>query len=306
MLAIVMIVGNAISAVIPWSVPRDRATRSTVPLELPETVLHAGLGEPVKRFLGDGWLYVPPGFWSDDGSYDLILHFHGVPERMEEALGEADVNAVLYTVNLGIGSGAYDDAFDAPESLDTELAKIQRALEKVAPFGAPHLRRLALTAWSAGYGSVYRILSREKDARRVDSVLLADGMHTGYLDKWRHAVDPLRMLPFTRYAERAASGDRLMALTHSSIVPLGYASTTETAHFLIDLIGMLSESVHSLEARRMVMIERADKGDLHIRGFEGDDKPAHCDHLLGMARTLFPYLHDRWKTLPEGASLAAR
>jgi hypothetical protein len=38
----------------------------------------------------------------------------------------------------------------------------------------------------------------------------------------------------------------------------------------------------------------ADGGAFHVRGYAGDSKQAHADHLLGIGRTLFPLLRD-WR-----------
>ena len=36
------------------------------------------------------------------------------------------------------------------------------------------------------------------------------------------------------------------------------------------------------------------RGDFHIKGFEGTDKPAHIDHIKGMYDLVYPYLKARW------------
>src|SRR5207244_3237469 len=51
------------------------------------------------------------------------------------------------------------------------------------------LGRLALSAWSAGYGSVSAILRVPTNAKRVDAVLLADGLHSDFVGRTHPKVD---------------------------------------------------------------------------------------------------------------------
>jgi hypothetical protein len=44
----------------------------------------------------------------------------------------------------------------------------------------------------------------------------------------------------------------------------------------------------------MVMTARADLRGLHVKGFEGADAKAHCDHLRNIGETLLSDLRDRW------------
>ena len=70
------------------------------------------------------------------------------------------------------------------------------------------------------------ILKQPGVADRVDAVLLADGPHTMY-DAPHHVYEP-GMEKWVRFAESAMRGEKLFALTHSSIQTVGYPSTTET------------------------------------------------------------------------------
>ena len=68
-------------------------------------------------------------------------------------------------------------------------------------------RRIALSGWSAGYGAVFRVLDRERDAVRVDAVLLADGLHASLdqTSKYERHVSIDHMAPFTAFADEASS-----------------------------------------------------------------------------------------------------
>ena len=116
------------------------------------------------------------------------------------------------------------------------LAKAQAALEARGLRDA-RLRRVALSAFSAGYGAVRGLLNQPGFTDKVDAVLLLDGIHTGYMPL-DHSLDMERLKPFSRFAEQAAAGKKLMSITHSEITPNGdYAGTHESTDALLKLTG---------------------------------------------------------------------
>ena len=44
------------------------------------------------------------------------------------------------------------------------------------------------------------------------------------------------------------------------------------------------------------LIARYDRGDFHVRGYTGDDKPDHCAHIGLIANVIKTHLQPRWKT----------
>lgn len=252
---------------------------------------------PLRRVTHGGRVvFIPDGCASVKTSFDLVVHFHGAPTSLEPTFDRSGIEGVLAIINLGIGSGAYEDAFQARGSFNELLTRLSEIVREMCPGAAAKVRRVALTGWSAGYGAVWRILDRQSDADRVDAVLLSDGMHTGFEpDKERErVVNAAAMAPFALFADRAVSGEKLFAITHSSIVP-PYASTTETATFLLQQENIPRIPQNTPGPRpNMVLLSRGDRGNFHVLGFSGNDKPDHCDQLHAMGDTLFPYLRERW------------
>jgi hypothetical protein len=249
---------------------------------------------PVEMNIGSALVHVPPAFESDDGLYDVIVHFHGAPQTVEPAFDATGISAVLVLVNVGISSGPYEQKFADAQALDRMLVGVQSALNRELPGRATQVRRIAISGWSAGYGAVLKLLSHESIRARVDAVLLEDGMHAGYAGKHSHDVDPVGMDPFTSYARSAAAGDKLMSITHSAIRTSPYASTTETAAFLVSTLGAPRQDLREQGPGRMVMTTRADLRGFHVRGYEGGNAEAHCDHLYGIGHTVFADLRGRW------------
>jgi hypothetical protein len=252
-----------------------------------------------RALIESGMMYLPTNFEvAEDGTFDVLLHFHGAPPALEKAVEQNGLNVAVLTVNLGIGSGAYETTYQDPGSLARVLGVLTRHVRKHGGAANAEPRRVALSAWSAGYGAVWKILSRPEQAERVDAVLLSDGLHAGFKPGTWRQVDDLRMQPFAELADRAAKGERLFALTHSGIETYKYASTTETSSYLLKHLGLARSTSGLEETRNMVMTSRADEGSFHLLGFAGGTPDAHCEHLLELGQTLFPLLAARWQRLP--------
>ncbi|WP_437900624.1 hypothetical protein [Sorangium sp. So ce124] len=259
----------------------------------------------------DGIITIPAGFASADGAYDLVIHFHGVNDVVQAGFDRARLNAVVMIINLGISSGAYETQFSIRSYLPALMAKAQVALEARGLRGA-RLRRVALSAFSAGYGAVRGLLNQPGFTDKVDAVLLLDGIHTGYMPL-DHSLDMERLKPFSRFAELAAEGKKLMSITHSEITPNGdYAGTHESTDALLKLTGAQrtpgpgadEQAIYDLtgeasEAKlRFAPLSEAHRGAFHVRGYPGTQKPDHVRHLTRMAETALPDLVRYWSEPP--------
>ncbi|WP_437817411.1 hypothetical protein [Sorangium sp. So ce1078] len=231
------------------------------------------------------------------GGFDVIIHFHGHEALRKEFVKTAD-GAVLVGIDLGIGSGAYSSAFSAPYVFENLLDSIERAVAKKTGKKKVYIRKLGLSAWSAGYGAIEQIL-RQKAGKRVDALVLLDSLHAGYADEQQRKLKVAQLEPFIAFARRAAAGEAFMFMSHSSILPPGYASTAETANFIVQQLRGKPRGSSRRDVLGLDMIQRYDRGGFHLRGYTGDDKPDHCAHLGLMADVMRVHLKPRWKT-PQG------
>lgn len=212
------------------------------------------------------------------GEYDVWLHFHG-GGAATRVVAPMSLGVVIATVDVGVGSQAYAEAFAGGEPLGELLATVSAAL---APARARHL---VLSSWSAGYGAVREIL---RELPTVPSALvLLDSVHTGY-EVDGETLEDAALAPFLAYAQRAASGEASMVLTHSEIRPPGYASTSEVAGALLEGLGLRRRYAGLVRTFGVEAKTEARKGRLVVRGYTGSGKEAHCAHL----RMLEPILRD--------------
>jgi hypothetical protein len=224
-------------------------------------------------------VYVPEGC---RGAYDVVLHFHGAHSLVRDQVQKAELNAVVAVFNAGIGAEKYGQAFSANGTLSSLLRQVELATTTLCPEGTP--RRIALLGFSAGYAAVEKLLTRPEDRARVDAALLADGLHAGFTDPWKRQLAPNALLPFREFGELAKRGEKLMAVTHSSIMTDGYASTTECSRFLL----------RALEVPCDDPLVSGKQGDFSVEGFTGTDKEAHILQFRQMGTTLLSKLRARW------------
>ena len=206
---------------------------------------------------------------------------------------------VLVGITLGIGSGAYSQAFQSPQAFKELIASVEKEVGQERGIDDAHVRHVGLSAWSAGYGAVEQILRQPYGKQIVDTVILLDGLHTGYDPDG--TLNSAQLEPFVDFAKRAKAGKRFMYISHSSIIPPGYASTTETVRQLIHDMGgrPKSQKPRKSDPMGLELNGRWDSGNFHARGYDGNDKMDHCAHL-GLLRDVSKvYLRERWQT-PKG------
>ena len=224
-----------------------------------------------------GWHHVQPsghfiaprhGILDDKGRFDLVVHFHGHrPARKEFVRSGEDL--VLLGVSLGIGA-AYGPPFSEPKRFLKMVRGVEAELSRRESKEA-RVRRIALSAWSRGYEAIPKIL-KQPLGKRVDALILVDSLHASR-DR-RHG--PAGLDVFRRFAKRAEAGRAFFFMSHSSIDPPNYASTTETAHYLLATLGQQPEPMMRRDPLGLELFEGASLGNFHVRGYAGNGKLDHC------------------------------
>jgi hypothetical protein len=226
-------------------------------------------------------MYVPENC---SGDYDVVLHFHGAHPYLKDLAQKADLRAVVAVYNAGNGAERYAQAFQAGGILTSLLRQIGMAAAPLCGGEGAKPRRVALSAWSAGYGATEKLVTRAEDRERVDAVLLADGLHAGFADPYRRQFAPNALQAFRDFGELAKRGEKLFAITHSSIATDGYASTTECSRLLLKLLNVPSEGP----------FVSGQSGAFSVEGSAGEDKAAHIAQFRQMHSTLYAKLGARW------------
>lgn len=239
-------------------------------------------GKPVEVWI--------PARSRDRDSVNVVVHFFGAAWLPEQAIAEAAPGAVAVVLNLGAGSGIYDRSFREAAAFDSLLANIEH--EVSAANGKPvRVGSVTLSAFSAGHGAVRAILRDPRHFARVSAVLLLDGMHTSYVPERQvlangGALDTTNLVAFEAFARAAMRGEKRFLVTHSEIFPGTFASTTETADWLLRSLGLHRTPVVLWGPRGMQQLSEVQSGRFELQGFAGNSAPDHVDQLHAMPELL--------------------
>jgi len=237
-----------------------------------------------RVFLPD---YLPPRL----GEPDVVVHFHGWAPTVESEFAAAGLRAVLVTINYQGLSAAYERPFSDPALFETVLNETLAELRRrgwVSP--DTDWRRICLSSFSAGFGAVRALLSVPQYFDRTDGLYLADTLYAGYVaENGARRVNAEHVRDFRRYAAEAVAGRKTLIITHSYLVPGGYAGTQETAADLLAFVGLTPEPVDESGPDGMRIVSRAARGKLLVvgcAGTTGADHLAHLRNLRGWYRLL--------------------
>jgi hypothetical protein len=255
-----------------------------------------------------GALAVPASFRSDDGVFDLLVHFHGSAVVVAESAAAAKLNAVVYVSNAD-GGKKYWKRFQSPQAFAQLLEDVRAHLAKKGLRDA-RLGRLALSSWSSGYGALIQILHNNKHADAVDAVLILEGLHARWVNERRRLVDKSSLSALIQFGRAATERSKLLAISHSGVVIEDLADSGTVSNVILSELGVKREPTSGQppkveirgaatmfpdkQQRWLEAATAAKSGDLHVLGFRGGYPGHHIPHLVQMSVTVLPLLRDRW------------
>jgi hypothetical protein len=216
-----------------------------------------------------GTLYLPPG-----RPRALLFFFHGGTWLPEVAA--AREHLALVTVQAGAGSGTYARLFEDPK-------RFGRLLDEAETKSGAPFRQVFLGGWSAGCGAVREILKSPDSYARVAGIVCIDGIHTDYADgkpgplESKIGTENLRI--WEQVGRDAVAGRKRILITHSEIFPGTFASTTETADYLVAQLGVARRVVLKPGPMGLQQLSEARSGSFRLLGFAGNSAPDHVDQF---------------------------
>jgi hypothetical protein len=254
------------------------------------TVLEGGA---YRHTEGQRSVYVPARATLRDGRFDLLVHFHGTAANQEKNVDEAELPAVVVSVNGGTGSSPYAQMVSPPGAFDAIVSHARRALVKARGREDVEVGRIALSSWSAGGAAIRLLIDREPE--RFDAIVVADGLFSTFADPKTRSPAPTPLAPFVRFARRASAGDALFVLTHTDIDTSDYPSTAECAHALLAELG-IAKGAPAPDTAPLggEPTYAASRGGLHVRGFSGKGPDDHVAHITGLDLA-YRRLRERWQ-----------
>ncbi len=220
-----------------------------------------------------GTLYAPKAARIRNGM-PLLVFFHGGSWLPEVAAAQRK-SAVLH-MQLGAGSGVYGRAFTDPERF------AQLITEAETKWGV-RFGRITLGGWSAGNGAIRAILRDAAAYDRIAAVISIDGIHTDYVNgkpgPQESDIAPVHLEYWLKFSRDAIAGRKRLLIVHTEIFPGTYASTTETADWLIRELGLKPKPVLRWGPMRTQQLSEARSGKFELRGYAGNSAPDHVDLL---------------------------
>lgn len=211
------------------------------------------------------------------------LHLHGATATVEQQFARIGAPGVLVTLTLPGLSKVYADHFSEPRVFGELLQEVADIVRKRGGGDGWEPGPWMVSSFSAGFGGVRQLLRQPEAFERIAMLVMADSIYCGYAGSVsERRVDPELMAGFTAYARLAAEGKRRMLVTHSAQVPEGYASTTETADFLIAALGGRREVAEESWGEGLVSTGRFAQSSLEVVGFAGREAEDHLQHLRSL------------------------
>ena len=196
----------------------------------------------------------------------LLVFFHGGDWLPEVAVARRSRMAVL----------TQPSTMKDPAKLTTLLNEAESAAGvKFAP--------LTLGGWSAGCGAIRELLKSPELYERTRALLLIDGIHTDYAAP---GINTEKLEVWVRFAREAIAGRRQMIVTHSEIFPGTFASTTETADYLLSTLQIPRHAVLRWGPMRTQQLSEARAGRFLVVGYAGNSAPDHVDQMHSLPKYL--------------------
>src|SRR6185369_7765650 len=130
---------------------------------------------------------------------------------------------------------------------------------------------------------VRQILKSAASYERVAGVLLIDGIHTDYIDgkpgPLESKIGTENLKVWEQFGRDAIAGRKRMIVTHSEIFPGTFASTTETADYLVAQFGLRRRPMLKWGPMGLQQLSEAKSGRFLLMGFAGNSAPDHVDQL---------------------------
>lgn len=204
----------------------------------------------------------------------LAVVFHA-GSWLPEVAGH-EVGSAVIAIQITGSSGGYAAAVQDPRRLPSLLEDAERKVDVA-------FHPITLAGWSAGCGALRELLRQPESVRRVERVIAIDGIHTDYADgkpgPLESRLDTAKLDPWLAFAREAVAGRKRLLVLHTEIFPGTFASTTETADWLIRELGLRRRAVARRGPMGTVLLSDTRSGRLQIQGYAGNSAPDHVDLL---------------------------
>lgn len=212
----------------------------------------------------------------------LLFFFHG-PSWVPEVAAAQNGNTAVVSIQIGAGMRIYAQPFIDPQFFGRLL---QEAENKAGVKFDP----ITLAGWSAGCGAIRQIMSTPEYYDRIANTIMIDGIHTSYVNgkpgPLESEINTDQLQIWVKMARDAVAGKRRVIITHSEIFPGTFASTTETADYILSRLGLQRQAVVKWGPMGSQELSEVRAGHFLLVGFAGNSAPDHVDQLHSLGEYL--------------------
>ena len=224
-------------------------------------------------------------------SIPTLIHFHGDYRVAQEAVEQFKEPLLLLHCHWGGGSSSYGRPL-IQKGPDSFMEEVRKEIQDLFP--NKQITQIYVSAWSAGYGAIRELIRSKEVNNNLEGILLMDGLHCSYVPERKTqaeggSLDSLAMEPFVKWAIQAKTGRKSLFITHSSVFPGTYASTTETASYLLWKMGVGRQPTLMEGPMGMQQTSIANEGAFSVISYAGNSAPDHVDHYHALG-----YFLSRW------------
>ncbi len=256
------------ASIAPGAEPQNPSPMVEHTREHPRLEKRSPEGERWKLEMGT--LFVP-GARKADAEVPLLVFFHG-GDWIPEVAAEKQGCAVLRVQQAGNYAAPFREAGRFSAWLDGAAATAGKKWSHVTVGG-----------WSAGCAALRELMKHPADADRVEAALFIDGIHTSYTagkpGPVESSLDTKALEPVATWCRAALAGKKRALILHTEIFPGTFASTTETADWLLRELGVQRRAVLEWGPMKTQQLSTAEEGGFTLLGFAGNSAPDHVDLL---------------------------
>jgi hypothetical protein len=227
-----------------------------------------------REKLESGTLFIPQAI-AGQKEAPLLIFMHGGTWIPEFAAAKHGMAALV--IQRGDG---YKSLFEKEGAFETILTT-------AADKAGMSWTLVTVGGWSAGCQGIRAMLRHESAVKQIDRVLMIDGIHTSYTDgkpgPLESKIDTEPLQPIAAFAREAIAGRKHMLITHSEIFPGTFASTTETADWLLRELGVKRRAVLEWGPMKTQQLSDAKEGFFQLMGLAGNSAPDHVDQLHALS-----------------------
>ena len=219
-----------------------------------------------------------------DGSVNILFFFRG---GSSSVMNQSGTNAVVVTADAGgIGGGPSREQYGNAGFVNQVVGSIIAQLQKKLNRKDIKLGKLGLAGWSGGYDPIHGILQNPSAlVKQPDYVGVFDGMHHGAKDKPNERA----MQTWQELAQKAAKGQTQFVVTHTAVDPGSYASSTDTADWLIQQNQLQRQTPQSWQGQGVQPSSVAQQGNFSVVQLYNQSQPYMVrDPVTGRSKPNIP------------------